>query len=58
MIRFNRVTAPVMIAALLALSSFSAAVPGGAQTPATVKVAMIPIEPAAPVYYAKENGFF
>jgi NitT/TauT family transport system substrate-binding protein len=58
MIRFTRVTAPVMIAALLALSSFTAAVPGGAQTPASVKVAMIPIEPAAPVYYAKENGFF
>jgi NitT/TauT family transport system substrate-binding protein len=57
MIRFARVTTPVMIAALLALA-LSAAGPGGAQTVATIKVAMIPIEPAAPVYYAKENGFF
>jgi len=56
--RFARVTAPVMIAALLALCSLSTALPGGAQTVATIKVAMIPIEPAAPVYYAKENGFF
>jgi NitT/TauT family transport system substrate-binding protein len=45
------------IVALLALCSFSA-VPGGAQTAASIKVAMIPIEPAATVYYAKENGFF
>jgi NitT/TauT family transport system substrate-binding protein len=58
MIRFARVTAPVTIAALLALSSLSVAVPGAAQTLAPLKVAMIPIEPAAPVYYAKENGFF
>jgi NitT/TauT family transport system substrate-binding protein len=29
-----------------------------AQTPATIRAAMIPIESAAPVYYASDNGFF
>ena len=55
---FSRVTAPVIIAALLALGALSAAVPGSAQKLATIKVGMIPIEPAAAIYYAKENGFF
>ena len=53
--RFARVTLPVIVAALLALAP---AGPGSAQTLAALKVAMIPIEPAAAVYYAKENGFF
>jgi NitT/TauT family transport system substrate-binding protein len=52
--RFARVTAPVVIAALLTL----AGMPGAAQTVGSIRVAMIPIEPAAPIYYAKENGFF
>lgn len=57
MIRLARLAAPVMIAASLTLS-LTAAMPGETQTLPTVRVAMIPIEPAAPVYYAKENGFF
>jgi NitT/TauT family transport system substrate-binding protein len=55
MLRIARVTVPVIIAVLFA---FSAVLPSSAQTMATLKVAMIPIEPAASVYYAKENGFF
>lgn len=30
----------------------------GAQTPATIRAAMIPIEPASSIYYASDNGFF
>ncbi len=56
--RFARLTAAVLIAALPALGAPWAAAPGAAQTLAPIKVAMIPIEPAAPVYYAQENGFF
>ncbi len=35
-----------------------AAAHGGAQTPAQVRIATIPIEPGAEVYFAKERGFF
>ena len=31
---------------------------GGAQTAATIHVAMIPNEPAVEVYFAKDMGFF
>jgi NitT/TauT family transport system substrate-binding protein len=41
------------IAGVLALT-----VPGPAQTPTTIRLVLIPIEPAAGVYYAQENGFF
>jgi NitT/TauT family transport system substrate-binding protein len=47
-----------VLALMLALTSLMTALPGSAQTMTALKVAMIPIEPAAPVYYAKENGFF
>jgi NitT/TauT family transport system substrate-binding protein len=56
--RVARVMTPLAIAAMVLLCSVAASLPGSAQAPATLKVAMIPIEPAAPVYYAKENGFF
>jgi NitT/TauT family transport system substrate-binding protein len=57
MTAFARMTTPLIIAVLVALS-LSASVPARAQTLSALKVAIIPIEPAAGVYYAKENGFF
>ena len=32
--------------------------PAAAQAPATIKLALIPIEPTCQAYYAQENGFF
>ncbi len=58
MTRFVRVTATLAVAALTTLGSLGVPVPARAQTTATLRVAMIPIQPAAGVYYAKENGFF
>ena len=58
MTRFARVTATLVSAVLVTLCSLGVPLPSRAQTPATLRVAMIPIEPAAGVYYAQENGFF
>ena len=46
-----------MIRAILIALLLTAA-PAYAQTPVAIHVGMIPIEPAALVYYAKEEGFF
>ena len=58
MTRLARVTTTLIIAVMVTLCSLWAPVPSRAQAMATLRVAMIPIEPAAGVYYAKENGFF
>lgn len=55
---FTRASARVASAVLLALSVLAVPIPGPAQATATLKIALIPIEPAAVAYYAKENGFF
>lgn len=46
--------------ALLASGAFLGAMrsPGRAQAPATLRIGVSPIEPAAEVYYAKDMGFF
>jgi ABC-type nitrate/sulfonate/bicarbonate transport system substrate-binding protein len=56
--RFARVTTTLTIAVMMTLCSLAVPVPSRAQALAKLRVAMIPIEPAADVYYAKENGFF
>ena len=53
-----RVRTLAALALLVTLGGLMLAAPAGAQTLTTVRVAMIPIEAAATVYYAKENGFF
>jgi NitT/TauT family transport system substrate-binding protein len=56
--RFTRVAVRITIAALSALSLLSAPAPVPAQSAIALHIALIPIEPAAAAYYAKENGFF
>jgi NitT/TauT family transport system substrate-binding protein len=55
---FARATIPAIAAALVTLVAFSASAPTVAQSTATLRIGMIPIQPAAGVYYAQENGFF
>lgn len=58
MLSFTRVRIRAASAMLVTLGGLMLSAPAGAQTLTTVHVAMIPIEAAAAVYYAKENGFF
>ncbi len=58
MLRFTRRFASAALVLLVTVGALSASVPATAQTMTIVHIAMIPIEPAATVYYAKENGFF
>src|SRR5665213_1235612 len=58
MTRFARVTTTLTIVVTMTLCWLAVPVPSRAQAMAKLRVAMIPIEPAAVVYYAKENGFF
>lgn len=58
MLSFTQVMPRVLMAVLIALGALSVSAPAGAQSTTTIKVALIPIEPAAAIYYAKENGFF
>jgi len=53
-----RAIVPLIAAALVTLGVLSASAPTSAQGTATVRVAMIPIQPASGVYYALDNGFF
>ena len=55
---FLRRVMPAVVAAVIGLGSLSASVPARAQSATALKIALIPIEPAAGAYYAKENGFF
>ena len=43
---------------ILGMLAVPASAPAGAQAVTTLHLALIPIEPAAVAYYAKENGFF
>lgn len=58
MLSFTRVRFLAALSVLTGLAGLSAPAPGGAQAMTTLKIALIPIEPAATAYYAKENGFF
>jgi NitT/TauT family transport system substrate-binding protein len=58
MFSFTRVRTQAALAMLTILGALACAAPAAAQTLTNVKVALIPIEAAACVYYAKENGFF
>lgn len=51
----DRLKSVLVAAAVLAVALCA---PGSAQGLTTLRVAMIPIEPASTVYYAKEMGFF
>ena len=53
-----RAAAFLRFAITFTLIAFSGSMPGHAQTMPTLRVAMIPIETAAAVYYAQENGYF
>jgi len=55
---FSRVTVPAILAVIVTLGSLSASAPTSAQSTTTLRVGMIPIQPAAGIYYAQENGFF
>jgi NitT/TauT family transport system substrate-binding protein len=53
---FTRLRAMQALAGALAAPSLLAR--AEAQTPATIRLGIIPIEPTCSAYYAKENGFF
>jgi NitT/TauT family transport system substrate-binding protein len=53
---FTRLRAIQSLAGAVAASALP--IGAGAQTPATIRLGIIPIEPTCSAYYAKENGFF
>jgi NitT/TauT family transport system substrate-binding protein len=55
---FTRGITRALICSLAALAALAAPAPVPAQAPAALRIALIPIEPAAVAYYAQENGFF
>jgi len=55
---FTRGAARVLAGVLASLGVLAAPGPVPAQAPATIHIALIPIEPAAVAYYALENGMF